>query len=302
MGISTSFDLARITNLETRMSSNEVNIANAAQGGTNKVDQTVTTQQTIPNLKVTQQLQVTGGVNGIVTIVDPATNGSWMGIMQDATLYNLAIGRFNTGSKGIEIRAYQDNLTIRTGRAAGAVSADFNVITNDQVTAGINQRVQLMPRGVINLCPQNGGLNTNGLQLQLTAAGNPALMSINAAISPTLLKFGSNGIQSKSQNDVDFMPFFASAFNVTSDISFKNNVEDYAESALDHVKKTKVRKYRLNSDRDTDPDRIGLVRHEAPAQLKGDESTLDLYQMCSMLWKSVQELSDQVEQLQGAAK
>ncbi len=298
MGLSQVIDVNRITNLENRLDVDESIMVTT--------DDTQT--QTIPSLAVTNsqtvggQLKVTGATNGIITQVDPATNGSWFGVMQDATYYNLAMGRFATGSKAIEIRSYFDALTIRTGRSNLNTNADFNVITNDQVAAGVSAKIQLMARDVINICPQNGGLNTNGIQALLSATGSfPTFKSINTGISNTSLKFASNGIHSKTADDASFQPFYASAFNVGSDMRFKDDVQDFEESALDHVKATKVRKYKLKTDRADDPERIGLIRQESPKQIQGDEDTLDLYQMCSMLWKAVQELSDQVATLKGAA-
>ena len=79
-----------------------------------------------------------------------------------------------------------------------------------------------------------------------------------------------------------------------SDIGFKENIKDFSDSALDHVKNTRVRKYQLKQDNPNERDRIGLIRQEAPDQLHAGEESLDLYQMCSMLWKSVQELADKV--------
>src|SRR5689334_2442619 len=304
MGLSQVIDVNRITNLENRLDVDESIMVTTDD----------TQSQTIPTLNVTNgatiggavtaggQIKTTAAINGIITQVDPATNGSWLGVMQDATYYNMALGRFVTGSKAIELRSYFDSLTIRTGRSSANTNSDFNVITNDQVAAGVSAKIQLMARDVINICPQNGGLNTNGFQALLTTAGSfPALRSINTGISNVMMKLASNGLHSKTTDDASFQPMYASAFNVGSDMRFKDDVQDFTESALDHVKATKVRKYKLKTDRAADPERIGLIRQEAPEQIHGDEDTLDIYQMCSMHWKAVQELSDQVATLKGAA-
>lgn len=281
MGLSQTFDINRVTNLENRATVDEaVMLTNNNQG-----------RQSIP------YINGSGTFNPIVSQQDPA-NVCWWGIMQDTTLYNLALGRFTAGSKKIEIRSYYDDLTIRTGRATGATSADFNVITNDAVNAGISQNINLNARGNVNLCPNNAGLNTQGLQtLLVIATGQPALRSINTTVSNYMVKWASNGIHSRDHDDTVFAPFFASAFNVGSDIGFKENVSDFSDSALDHVKNTRVRKYRLKSDKPEERDRIGLIRQEAPDQLHAGDESLDLYQMCSMLWKAVQELTEKVEGL-----
>lgn len=285
MGISQVFDVNRVTNLENRLDVDESLM----------VTNDDTQRQNIPSLRIT------GATNSLIQELDPATNGAWFGIMQDDTYYNLALGRFVTGSKAIEMRSYFDNLTFRTGRSATATSADMNFITNDQVVAGISQNINLMPRGVVNISPNNGGTNNNGVQCILNAAGQPVFKSINAAIANSSLKWGSVGLYVRDQNDVNYTPIYSSAFNVASDVAFKTDIADYSESALDHINKTKVRKYKLKNEDPKSPDRIGLIRDEAPEQLQAEDSTLDVYQMCSMLWKAVQELTEQVQQLKGAA-
>lgn len=280
MSLGQTFDVSRVTNLENRLTADE-----AIMVTTND-----TSKQVIP------YLQVTGATNSLTQLVDPATNGAWFGIMQDSTYYNLALGRFVTGSKAIEMRSYFDNLTFRTGRSATATSADINFITNDQVVAGISANMNLMPRGVINLSPNNGGVNTAGLQVNLASNGEPQIQSLKTTISDVVLIFGSASLVIKNVAQTAYQQVFASAFNVSSDVSFKEDIIDYDLTALDQIKATKVKKYKLKED-PTNADRIGLIRQEAPPQLQTGEDSLDIYQMCSMLWKAVQELSDKVEAL-----
>jgi hypothetical protein len=250
MGIQTSFDLSRITNLENRMDTNEVTIANAQDSVTNnttalgnKLDKTVTAFQDIPALNVT-------ATNNSLKMTTVNANTQWIGGMEDPYTYYWALGKFHSNIRDVELRAYMDNLVLRSGRKAGATAGGISLITNDALTAGINSDITIT-------------CNTGG-QVRANCAFN------------------------------------GSAFNVTSDESYKDTIEDLTESALDQVKKTKVRKYHLKGiDKGTDPKRIGLIRHEAPKQLQANEEQLDLYQMCSMLWKAVQELSAQVEALQG---
>lgn len=285
MGLSTTFDVSRVTNLENRLTADEAAMITNNNTG----------QQSINTLKIT------GMTNAFVMDGAPANNGQWLGIMNGDGTYSIGLGRYATGSKAVEMRAYYDNLTFRTGRSGTATSAEMNFITNDQDVAGILQNINLMPRGNVNICPANGGTNTNGVAATLNAAGQPCFKAINSSISNASLKWGSTGLYVRDQNDANYQPIFSSAFNVASDMSFKTDVQDYSESALDHIKNTKVRKYKLKNDNPQTPDRIGLIRDEAPQQLQTEDSTLDLYQMCSMLWKSVQELSAELDSLKGAA-
>jgi Chaperone of endosialidase len=212
--------------------------------------------------------------------------------------YSISLGRFATGSKAIEVRAYFDNLTFRTGRSGTATSADMNFITNDQVVSGISANMNLMPRGNLNLCPTNGGTNTNGLALTLQAQGLPFMKSINTTNSNMALRWSSNGVHCRDAADTVFEPFYASAFNVSSHRKFKENIEEFKDNVLEKIKNTPVRKYRLK-EAAADQEQIGLILDEAPEDLKSqDGETLQLYKTIGYLWKAVQELTAKIEGLE----
>lgn len=90
-----------------------------------------------------------------------------------------------------------------------------------------------------------------------------------------------------------YRPIRASAFTVSSSRDVKKNIEDYSGDALELVNGTRVTQYNLNDeDEDVDYKRIGLIVQESPLEIinfiGGD--SIDLYEMASILWKSVQEL------------
>ena len=90
-----------------------------------------------------------------------------------------------------------------------------------------------------------------------------------------------------------YKPIRASAFTVSSSRDVKKNIEDYSGDALELVNGTRVTQYNLNDeDEDVDYKRIGLIVQESPLEIinfiGGD--SIDLYEMTSLLWKSVQEL------------
>lgn len=94
-----------------------------------------------------------------------------------------------------------------------------------------------------------------------------------------------------------YYPTNASAFNVTSSIEFKKEIEDWVGNAVDIINTTPVRSYYLNEDiSGVDPKRIGLIVQESPMEivnLNGGDS-IDTYEMTSLLWKGVQELSTEI--------
>lgn len=281
MALNQTFDLNRITDVENTQQANSTAL-------TNRIDKTLTAKQGIPNIDIT-------GASNSLTMTQGVANAQWFGLMDTPSTYDYAMGRFGANSHAVELRAYQDTLTIRTGRKSGCTNADLNIITNDQVTAGVSQDINLMPRGVVRLCPNNSALKTNGFNVLLLSNGMPSIQSINTAISDTMLKFGAGVIQAKNNADTVFIPFNASAFNVVSERSYKEDIEECKESVLSKIMKTPVRLYKLKGDK-TKTKRMGLIRDESPEQIQ-DSETVDLYQMTTMLWKAVQELTAKVEEL-----
>lgn len=90
-----------------------------------------------------------------------------------------------------------------------------------------------------------------------------------------------------------YKPIRASAFTVASSRDYKKNIEEYTGDALELVNGTRVTQYNLNDeDENVDYKRIGLIVQESPLEIinfDGGDS-IDLYEMTSLLWKSVQEL------------
>src|SRR3954454_17772790 len=153
MGISSSFDLSRITNLEKRANGTDVEIADLQDGQANKLDKTSTAIQPITYLNVT-------GLNNSLTMTAPNANTQWCGGMEDPNTYYWALGKFHSNVRDVELRAYMDNLVLRSGRKAGATTGGISLITNDANTAGINSDINLSPNtstgGVVKV---NSNLN-----------------------------------------------------------------------------------------------------------------------------------------------
>ena len=97
-----------------------------------------------------------------------------------------------------------------------------------------------------------------------------------------------------SRDKKAYYPMRASSFNTMSSRSAKSNIEPFEDCALDIVKKTKVRTYIKSGKQE-----IGVISDEAdPRMLTDDNNAVSLYDYTSILYKAVQELSAQVEELQ----
>jgi Chaperone of endosialidase len=160
------------------------------------------------------------------------------------------------------------------------------------------------------------GTSTNMLTVAPTvttvrqSGGNWTMDSItNGAIAfggGSKVKFMADGsnIQIRNNADSAYVPILASAFTVSSMAETKTNIEPL-DSALDKVNGSKVYKYTLKQyvDDNGNPrpysNKIGLIYEEVPTDLHGADDGIDLYSVCGLLWKAVQELSAQVNSFQG---
>src|SRR3954468_6150218 len=300
MSLNTTIDLSRITNLESRATTNE-SIA---------VTLDDTAQQTIHNLNAPTFTATTANVTGLNNSLIQTTtvaNTQWMAGMEDPYTYYWALGKFHSNIRDVELRAYMDNLILRSGRKAGATAGGISLITNDANTAGINSDINLSPNtstgGVVkvnsnlNVTPPN---NSN-FYFYFDASANAGINWSDVAGTKLgcKLKFLTDGsaIQARKVDDSAFIPFAASSFVVGSMADTKEEVEEYGESVLEKIKGTKVKKYKLKNI-DTPRQDIGIIFEESPEELQQDDG-ISLYNITAMLWKAVQELSEKVEQLSG---
>lgn len=132
-----------------------------------------------------------------------------------------------------------------------------------------------------------------------------------------LIQFVTGGYARASiENDgAYFADLYSNGSLVTSDRKKKTNIKKLTGRALDKVKGSPVYRYKLKKEMEpdgnsikakaktliSDKESIGLIYDEAPEEIrresaKGDKA-IDLYGMASILWKSVQELNDKVENL-----
>ncbi|MES9681798.1 hypothetical protein ABWK22_02535 [Gottfriedia acidiceleris] len=105
----------------------------------------------------------------------------------------------------------------------------------------------------------------------------------------------------------EFRPILASAFTVNSEERAKENIEEYSGRALDLVNHNgTIYEYDLKTELNThrQKKKFGFViGREVPEEILDYKSEgVDLYAMNSILWKAVQELSEEVKTLEKKLK
>lgn len=88
----------------------------------------------------------------------------------------------------------------------------------------------------------------------------------------------------------------AYGFRSRSSIKYKNVIGEFEANALDRIMGAKVYNYILKGDQ-TNTKRIGLIIERGAPKEVVDGDTVDNYSMISMLWKGVQELTEELNTL-----
>lgn len=99
------------------------------------------------------------------------------------------------------------------------------------------------------------------------------------------------------------VPIYVNAhgFRSRSSIKYKNVIGEFEANALDKIMDAKVYNYTLKGD-PSNSKRIGLIIEKGAPKEVVDEDTVDNYSMISMLWKGVQELTEELNTLKEKMK
>lgn len=128
------------------------------------------------------------------------------------------------------------------------------------------------------------------------------------------IEFSTNGyarVSIEPSGDLKAQDIYSNGILVTSDRKKKTTLKRLQTGALGKVNASPVYSYRLKREAAStngnpvsdasDNESIGLVFDEAPREIRRTGSggdTIDLYGMCALLWKAVQELSERLERLE----
>lgn len=99
------------------------------------------------------------------------------------------------------------------------------------------------------------------------------------------------------------VPIYVNAhgFRSRSSIKYKNVIGEYEANALDKIMSTKIYNYTLKGDQENNK-KIGLIIEKGAPKEVVDGDTVDNYSMISMLWKGIQELTEEVNTLKAKMK
>ena len=100
-----------------------------------------------------------------------------------------------------------------------------------------------------------------------------------------------------------FGTIHAQAYNYDSLERLKKNISKFNKSAIDIVKQTELYSFNYKTESDEHKKHIGFVigdKYKTPQEVIAQSGDgIDSYTMTSILWKAVQELTEEIEKLKG---
>lgn len=113
---------------------------------------------------------------------------------------------------------------------------------------------------------------------------------------------GSNGISAPLELGKTEMWFNGNSLTNSSSEKYKTDILPYTDNALSLVNSSVIYSYKYKSDGENALTKYGLViERECPQEVVDNSGdAISLYSMCSILWKSVQELSAKVNTLENS--
>ena len=113
---------------------------------------------------------------------------------------------------------------------------------------------------------------------------------------------GSKGISAPLELGKTEMWFNGNSLTNSSSEKYKTDISPYTDNALSLVNSSVIYSYKYKSDGENALTKYGLViERECPQEVVDNSGdSIPLYSMCSILWKSVQELSAKVKTLENS--
>lgn len=213
---------------------------------------------------------------GIQNALDKTTGGTING---DVTLFgNMSLGASNTfytnklqsGSQPLKIQSSTNEVLFMNSNGTWIKIAD-NLIQN--------------PTGEGNLF--------------LSAGDGGGFLGLKSPTNGMRMYIGADGLRVANLDFNGYVPVFASEFTNMSKRELKKNIVPFEANAETIINGAMVRNFQFKTESDTELPHVGLIVDEAPLEVinpKGDG--IDLYAMIAIAWKSIQELSAKVADLE----
>lgn len=254
-----------------------------------------------------------GAVSEALTLTTNARKGGKVAVSVNRAGRDEAYPYANTtridSDGNLQIRAHA-----KDGDNSWGAILDMRELANGKIIAsmeasrrnGHSAEISLDSNGDLDAYCDRDAFLSGGESANVTAAGHEITVD-------------SNGVT--VNGDFNAADIYSYGDLVTSDREKKRDIRRFGGGALERIAKASAYQYRIATEAkmlkgrakktkkdkvEEAPLRMGLMFDEAPEEIRrvlpDGRKCVDLYGMCSMLWKAVQELNEQVEELRKGAK
>lgn len=262
-----------------------------------------------------------GGVEAAVEINGP-NEQTYQEIRWCGNANSLRIGRGNAGNidpylifqtlgtvdlyKPLNAKAITstEKISAATMSTSSAYASGFVHTRTSGISSDEGNTAKLIV-GRANQWENMGDYSKNVVAIELST-GNTVYARMNVSTSwgsacGVITLDGSKGISAPLELGKTGMWFNGNSLTNSSSEKYKTDILPYTGSALSLVKSSVIYSYKYKSDGENALTKYGLViERECPQEVVDNSGdAISIYSMCSILWKSVQELNAKVEALGG---
>lgn len=140
-------------------------------------------------------------------------------------------------------------------------------------------------------------LTGNG-DLSLSSGDGAGVLMLRSPTREIRMLIGNDGLRVANLNYNGYRPVYASGFQNMSTRDLKKDIEPFDENGVEIINNASIKTYRYKEEDEDTKKHIGLIFDEAPPEITQQAGAIDLYAMCSVAWKAIQELSQKIESLE----
>ena len=198
-----------------------------------------------------------------------------------------------------------EKISAETMSTSSAYASGFVHTRTSGISSDEGNTVKLIA-GRANQWENMGNYSNNVVAIELSTE-NTVYARMNVSTSwgnacGVITLDGSKGISAPLELGKTEMWFNGNSLTNSSSEKYKTDISPYTDNALSLVNSSVIYSYKYKSDGENALTKYGLViERECPQEVVDNSGdAISLYSMCSILWKSVQELSAKVKTLENS--
>lgn len=139
---------------------------------------------------------------------------------------------------------------------------------------------------------------TGNGNLSLSSGDGAGILMLRSPTREIRMLIGNDGLRVANLAYNGYRPVYASGFQNMSTRDLKKDIKPFDKDGVEIINSASIKTYRYKEEDEDIKKHIGLIFDEAPPEITQQEGAIDLYAMCSVAWKAIQELSQKIKSLE----